>query len=243
MQRAACCLIILLLFLTTGVRADYIDYHSPQIYNSFDSLLKPEEKAMSPVVVFHQCIRNRDHARVRQFIAAGIDINEYVSDDGIYYNALQFAVHNYNFEAVKALVDAGAEVNIRERMGSRYSLLMWTTYFPYWFDISPFLLLPWEDGQVDHQYRDERMMIYHYLKHKGAKIWLWSGYAKNAYFAYAVAGFIVIVLGSFLFTVLICSLFESCSAEVVFCICVGIFASLWVWYGPALLFRFFYIFK
>lgn len=234
MQRAACCLFILLLFLTTGVRADYIDYHSSQIYNSFDSLLKPEEKAMSPVVVFHQCIRNRDHARVRQFIAAGIDINEYVSDDGIYYNALQFAVREGNFEAVKALVDAGAEVNIRKRMGSKYSLMMAVGSRELSYDGIP----GW--GRF---FSAEDCLIYRYLKQHGAKEYLWSGYAKNTYFAYAVAGFIVIVLGSFMFAILICSLFESCSAEVVVCICAGIIASLWVWYGPVLLFRFFYIFK
>lgn len=229
MQRAACCLFILLFFLTTGVRADYIDYHSSQIYNSFDSLLKPEEKAMSPVVVFHQCIRNRDHARVRQFIAAGIDINEYVSDDGNYYNALQFAVREGNFEAVKALVEAGAEVNTSSELAqkNRGTILM--------FSKTLSEMVPPDEY--------EYQKIYQYLKQHGAKEYLWSGYAKNAYFAYAVVGVIVIALGSVLFTSLICSLFKSCSAEVVLYICVGIIASLWVWYGPVLLFRLFYIFK
>lgn len=231
MQRAARCLIILLSFLMTGVRADFVDNNSSQIYNSFDSLLKPEEKAMSPVAVFHQCIQNRDHARVRQFVAAGIDINEYVSNNGIYYNALQFAVREGNFEAVKALVEAGADVNIfsRKRVAGKNmsSILMSSKTL---------------SGMVSED-EYEYQKIYQYLKQHGAKEYLWGGYAKNAYLAYAVAGVIVIALGSVLFTSLICSLFKSCYAEVVLYICVGIIASLWVWYGPALLYRFFYIFK
>ena len=60
-----------------------------------------------------KCIEERDNERVRLFIVSGLDINECrrVSYPEC-YNALQFAVKEQNFAAVKALVGAGAEVNV-----------------------------------------------------------------------------------------------------------------------------------
>lgn len=85
-------------------------YHLPQHPRD---LLKPEEQGMTPEDVFMKCIEERDNERVRLFIVSGLDINECrrVSYPEC-YNALQFAVKEQNFAAVKALVDAGAEVNV-----------------------------------------------------------------------------------------------------------------------------------
>ena len=85
-------------------------YHLPQHPRD---LLKPEEHGMTPEDVFMKCIESRDHERIHLFIVSGIDINECrrVSYPEC-YSALQFAVKEQNFAAVKALVDAGAEVNI-----------------------------------------------------------------------------------------------------------------------------------
>lgn len=84
-------------------------YHLPQHPRD---LLKPEEQGMTPEDVFMKCIEERDNERLRLFIVTDLDINECrrVSYPEC-YNALQYAVKEQNFTAVKVLVDAGADVN------------------------------------------------------------------------------------------------------------------------------------
>ncbi len=192
-----------------------------------EDLLKPIEKGEEPVRIFHRCISSFDTARIYAFIAAGININKKVNYTYFEQNALQLAVSEQNYEAVNALVQAGADVDIP------------AYYLPSGESANKTLLKSIKDSEAKLGMAFERIKILKLLKEQGADEYIWKGHSIFGYLFYSlilviippiVANIATHLYGRFNNTIIV----TTCDEPLFWYICIGMFI-LGLWCGPYLL--------
>lgn len=188
-----------------------------------EDLLKPDEKHEDPVCIFHRCISSFDIERIHAFIAAGININKTINYTFLERNALQHSVYVLNYEATKALIQAGADVDIP------------AFYLPSGESAQTTLLKSVIDTEAEPGMAFERIKILKLLMEHGATEYTWKGHSICGYFFYVlllvsipafIADIVTRLYGRFKNTIIMIS-----SDEPLFWyICIGLFI-LGLWHG------------